>query len=137
MYSRIVKSMLLTSLAILTVSPAFAQIRADIGPLHIRIATDAPPRARYERRSPRPDRDSVWINGYWDRRDDRWDWVDGRWDRPSDGRAHWVTPTYAREGDAWRYEPGRWSNQELVEGEEYQRWRHEHDRDHDRDRDRQ
>ncbi len=129
MYNRVLKSMVLTALGVLTVSPAFAQIRADVGPLHIRIATDAPPRVRVERRTARPDRDSVWINGYWDRQDDKWQWAPGRWDRPSDRGARWVNPRYQREGKAWRYEPAHWSNQQVVEGEDYQRWKHEHGND--------
>jgi hypothetical protein len=126
MYNRVLKSMLLTALGVLTVSPAFAQVHADVGPLHIRIATEAPPRARYERRLARPDRDSVWIKGYWDRQDSRWEWVGGRWERPSDRRARWVNPRYRREGRAWRYEPAHWSHQQLVEGDDYRRWRDEH-----------
>jgi hypothetical protein len=132
MYPRVLKSMVLTTLAVLTVSPASAQIRADLGPLHIRIATDAPPRARAERRPPRPDRDSVWINGYWDRQDNKWAWLDGRWDRPSDRQARWVKPRYSREGNAWRYDPAHWSNQQVVEGEDYQQWRNEHRSDRNR-----
>ncbi len=132
MLTRVLKSMVLASLALLTALPASAQIRADLGPLHIRIATEAPPAVRYERRGPRPNRDSVWVNGYWDRQDDRWDWVAGRWDRPSDRHARWVRPKYAREGRAWRYEPGHWSNQHLDEGDDYRRWRDEHRSDRDR-----
>lgn len=134
MYTRVLKSMVLTSLAALIAIPAFAQVRADLGPLHIRIATDAPPRAQYERRPARPHRDAVWINGYWHRQDDRWAWISGSWDQPSDRRVRWIRPTYSREGCpwyrrsdcAWRYVPGHWSNQQVVEGEDYQRWKHEH-----------
>jgi hypothetical protein len=140
MYRRVLRSMVLTSLAGLIAIPASAQVRADLGPLHIRIATDAPPRVRYERRTPRPDRDAVWIKGYWDREDDRWAWVPGRWERPSDRRARWIDARYTREGCpwyrrrdcAWRYEPAHWSYQQVVEGEDYQRWRNEHRSDRDR-----
>lgn len=133
MYRHIFKSMVLTSLAALIAIPASAQVRADLGPIHIRIATDAPPRARYEARPTRPHRDAVWINGYWDRQDDRWGWVSGRWDQPSERRVRWIRATYSREGCpwyrrsncAWRYVPGHWSNQRVVEGEDYQRWRSE------------
>ena len=135
MYKRILRSMAFTSLAALAADPAIAQdIRADVGPLRIRIAREAPPRARYERRPPRPGRDYVWINGYWDHQDDRWVWLSGRWDRPGDRRHRWRGPRYRREYGAWRYEPGHWSNQEVVEDEDYRRWRDEH-RPRDRRRD--
>jgi WXXGXW repeat (2 copies) len=123
MYRRVLKSMILTSLVVLAAAPASPQIRAEIGPLRIRIATDAPPRARYERRTVRPDRDSVWINGYWDRQGDQWAWSTGRWERPHDRRDRWVRARYRREGRAWRYEPAHWSNQQLVEGDDYRQWR--------------
>jgi len=124
--------MVLTSLAALVAIPAVAQVRADVGPLHIRIATDAPPRVRYERRAARPHREDVWIRGYWDRQDDQWAWVSGRWERPSDRRHRWINARYRREGRAWRYEPAHWSNQQVIEGEDYQRWRNEHRSDRGR-----
>jgi hypothetical protein len=132
MYNRILKSLVLTSFAVLTALPAFAQVRADVGPLHIRIANEAPPRSRYERRAPRPNRDSVWIRGYWDRQGDQWGWVSGRWEQPRDRRAHWVNARYAREGRAWRYEPAHWSHEQLVEGDDYRQWRSEHNSNRDR-----
>lgn len=133
-----------TALAFLTLfmaAPAAAQLRADIGPLHIRIATDAPPRGRYERRPARPSRQSIWVGGYWDRQQDRWSWIDGRWDQPRSPRSRWIQARYSREGCswfnrrncAWRYEPAHWSDQQLVEGEDYQRWRNDRSRSH-RDR---
>lgn len=144
MYRRICKTVLLTSLSVLTAGPALGQIRADLGPVHIRIVDDAPPRTRYERRTARPNRNAVWINGYWDRHDDEWIWTSGRWQDRDDRRARWIRARYRREGRVWRYEPGHWSHQRLVEGDDYRRWREErqaerdrgrHDRDR-RDRDR-
>jgi hypothetical protein len=128
MYRQVLKSMALTSFALLIAIPAVAQVRADLGPLHIRIASDAPPRAQYERRSARTDRNAIWIKGYWHRQDDRWVWVSGRWDHRPDARAHWINARYRREGNAWRYEPARWSNQQVDEGPDYQQWRHDHPR---------
>ena len=96
MYKRVLKTLVLTSLAIAVASPSFAQVRVNLGPVHIRIANDAPPRARYERRTPRPDRDSVWINGYWDRQGDQWAWSSGRWERPHDRRTRWIRLRHTR-----------------------------------------
>ena len=41
-------------------------------------------------------------------------------------RAHWVRARYVREYGSWRYVPGHWSNQTVVEGDDYRRWRDEH-----------
>jgi WXXGXW repeat (2 copies) len=131
MYRRVLRSVVLTSLAVLVAIPALPQIRADLGPLHIRIANTRPPRARYERRPPRPHRDSVWIGGYWDLRDDNWAWLSGRWEQPRERNVRWISPRYAREGCpwyrqrdcSWRYEPGHWSNQQVMEGDDYRQWK--------------
>lgn len=139
MHRRILKPMMLASFAALFAIPASAQVRADLGPLHIRIANDAPPHARYEARTSRPYTDAMWVNGYWHWQDTQWAWTNGRWDRPSDRNVRWVDAKYQREGCSWyhqtncrwRYEPAHWSNQQLVEGEDYRQWRNErygHDR---------
>jgi hypothetical protein len=132
MYKRILNSIVLTSLGALVAIPAAAQSRVDLGPVHIRIARDAPPRVQKEYRSPRPQRDSVWIAGYWDRQDDRWNWVAGRWEQPYDRHSRWINARYKREGRAWRYEPAHWSDQRLVEGEDYRQWRDDQRSDRDR-----
>ena len=125
MNTRMLKSALLLSFGALFASPASAQdvaIRADLGPLHIRVLPEAPPPIRYERRPPRPQRGYIWVGGYWDRRGDRWDWVDGRWEAPRRG-VYWVAPRYQRYDREWRYDPGHWSNERLVESDEYRNWR--------------
>ena len=128
MQRRVLKSMALTAFAVLVAIPAFAQVRADLGPLHIRIATDAPPPVRHEVRTARPDHTAVWTNGYWDRQGEQWSWSSGRWQQPTGHKARWVSARYQRDGNAWRYDPAHWSNQQLVEGEDYQRWKNEHHR---------
>ena len=116
--------------------PAAAQVPLPPRPhLEIHIGRSAPPPVRFERRSPRPDRYSVWIRGFWDWQGDQWIWVPGRWDRPVRRHARWIGPRYHREFGAWRYEPGHWSTERIVEGEDYRRWREEHHGRRDRDRD--
>jgi hypothetical protein len=140
MYRRVLKSMVLASVAVLVAIPASAQVRAEFGPFHIRIAGDPPPRVRFEARTVRPDRTAVWTNGYWDRQGEQWSWSSGRWQQPVAPSARWVKARYQREGCpwyrrqncSWRYEPAHWSNQRLVEGEDYQRWRSEHRSGRDR-----
>lgn len=131
-------------LAVFSGEPAFAQVRlgVDLPSVHIRIAPDAPPRPRYERRTPRPGPNHLWIKGYWDRQGDQWGWAPGRWEEPAQQGSTWIRPQYRREGGAYRYEPGRWSHQQMVEGEDYSNWRKEHGRGrgrgrgNDRDRER-
>lgn len=117
--------------------PAAAQIPVPPHPrLEIHIGHTRPPRLRFERRGPRPDRFSIWIRGFWDWQGDQWIWVPGHWDRPRDRHVRWIVPRYHREYGGWRYEPGHWSDERVVEGEDYRRWRdeHRHRRDGDRDR---
>lgn len=131
-------------LAVFSYAPASAQVRigVDLGAIHIRIAPEAPPPPRVEMRMSRPGRNYVWIQGYWDRQDDRWAWAPGRWEQPARRGSRWIRPQYRQEQGAYRYEPGHWSHQRMEEGEDYRRWRKEHGRgsdrrrDHDRDRER-
>lgn len=130
MKMRLATLMIPAVLAVSGHAPAFAQIRigVDFGAVQIRIAPDAPPPLRREIRLPRPDRSQVWIQGYWDRRDDQWAWSPGRWERPDQRGSSWVRPQYRREDGAYRYEPGHWSHQKVVEGDDYRRWHQEHGR---------
>ena len=131
MYKSILKSMVLGSLTALIAVPATAQIRADIGPVHIGIANSRPPPVRYERRTVRPNREALWVDGSWDRQNDQWAWQSGRWEQPRDRQSRWVRARYVREGCpwyrqqncGWRYEPAHWSHQTLVEGDDYQQWK--------------
>ena len=110
---------------------AIAQVRVDLPGIEIRVGHVAPPRLRYERRPHRPGPEYVWLAGAWDWQGTGWIWVPGRWDRPAERGVKWVVPRYRREDTGWRYEPGHWSNQRLVEGDDYRRWRSEHGRRHD------
>ena len=109
--------------------PAAAQgsVRVDIPMpgLEIRVGHRAPPKMRSENRPPSPGRAYVWAPGQWDWHGSDWAWVPGRWDRPSEHGAHWVKARYVQEGPAWRHEPGHWSNQRIVEGDDYRRWKSE------------
>ena len=144
MLNRLFKPVLLAAALTVSAVPAVAQVQVGIPGFEIRIGRRAPPPLRHERRMRSPGRGYVWITGAWDWQNNDWAWVPGRWDRPADRGVRWIRPRYQREGSAWRYEPGHWSNQRLVEGEDYRRWRSEHNRgrddrgrrDRDRDRDR-
>ena len=65
----------------------------------------APPRAPHE---PRPDRVSIWIEGFY-----RWDsaayvWVPGHWERPPRPRAHWHRGGWYRGNRGWYWAEGHW-----------------------------
>jgi len=117
-----------TALLMFSSAPGFAQIRlgVDLGAVSIRMASDGPPPNRVERRTARPSRNHQWIDGYWDRQEDRWAWAPGRWEEPGQSGSNWVKPQYRKEGGGTRYEPGHWSHQKMVEGEDYSRWHREH-----------
>ena len=130
---------------VLASMPAAAQggVRVDI-PLpgiEIHVGHSAPPRMRSETRPPRPGKEYVWAGGSWNWHGNAWDWAPGRWDRPNDHGAHWVQARYVQEGSSWRHEPSHWSNQHMVEGDDYKRWKSEdhsnkgHDKGHDNGRD--
>jgi hypothetical protein len=82
---------------------AFSAMAADV------VIRLAPPRAVIERRSPRPSRNHVWVNGY-----QRWDgnaysWNQGRWEQPPRPRARWVQHRYTRQrGGGYVYVQGHW-----------------------------
>lgn len=123
-------------LAVFSYAPASAQVRVgvELGAVRIRIAPEAPPPPRVEMRMSRPSRNHMWIQGYWDRQDDRWAWAPGHREEPSQRGSRWIRPQYRRESGAYRYEPGRWSHQRMEEGEDYSRWRDEHGRGSERRR---
>ncbi len=135
MNNRILGIFLTSAVAIGISTPSKGQLPGPPGAprLEVRIAQEAPPRPRHEHRSTRPDRDSVWVAGYWDWQGSQWGWLPGRWDRPEDRSSRWVTPRYQREQGAYRYEPGHWSNQHVVEGDDYRKWKEGHGKQsHDR-----
>ncbi len=138
MLEKMLKLGLATTFAVLTALPAPAQVQVRVGVqlpgLEIRVGHRAPPRLLREHRPMSPGRGYMWIPGAWDWQNDDWAWIAGRWDRPNARRARWIRPRYMREGAAWRYEPGHWSNQRVVEGEDYRRWRDESRRNRDQGR---
>jgi hypothetical protein len=127
MLKNICKSIATMTFAGLMSLPAMAQVRVEIPlpGLEIHVGHRVPPKLRSEERPHRPGRDFVWIQGFWHWQGNDWGWIPGRWERPNDRGARWVKARYAREGSGWRYEPGHWSNQRLIEGEDYQRWKAE------------
>lgn len=127
------KSVAVVAFAALTSFPAAGQVDLRFGiPLpevEIRVGRSAPPSARHEHKPPRPGRGFLWLKGSWGWHENDWTWMPGRWERPGQRGVKWVKARYRRDGNAWRYEPAHWSNQRMIEGEDYRRWRSERDGD--------
>ena len=98
-------------LAVFAAAPAIAQVRVGVqaGPVGVHYAQDAPPRARSEKRPPRPSPQHQWVAGYYERQNDQWAWSAGRWEQPSESGNHWIKPKYHHEKAGYRYEEGRWA----------------------------
>lgn len=85
-----------------------------MGDLHVRVVPQAPPRRRHEVRSRRPDRNHLWVNGFWHHTGQEWNWSDGRWAERPQARARWIAPRYRRVRGGYQYIPGHWSNQRVI-----------------------
>lgn len=68
----------------------------------------APPRARYERRPPRPRPDWVWRDGYWAWRGGEYVWVGGVWVEPPRRGEHWVAGHWVHRHHHWEWIEGHW-----------------------------
>ena len=131
MFKSIIRTISLAALVMVATAPLFAQLPPPppLPGLEIRIGRQAPPRVRYERRMARPPSAPHPLIGFWDWQGDNWVWIPGRWTVPEERHARWIGPRYRREYGGYRYEPGHWSNQRVIEGEDYRRWREEHRRE--------
>jgi len=67
-----------------------------------------PPISIRERRTVRPTREHVWVNGYhtWD--GNAYAWQSGRWERPPHAHAVWVAPRYRHRHGGYVYAEGYW-----------------------------
>ena len=107
--------------------------------LEVHIITGRPPAPRYERRSPRPGPDYIWVGGFWHSDGGQWIWVPGRWEPPVAPQAYWIPPRYVRSERGYIYEPGHWSTQTVIVGEDVRgnrAWRR-HERQHERELERE
>lgn len=70
----------------------------------------APTSAPYESMPPRPNRDAVWIPGYYDYtgQGDQYRWVHGHWENPPQGYRNWVPPTWQPTNGGYVYVRGQW-----------------------------
>ena len=78
---------------------------ASLAQISVRIG---PPHDVYERRGPRPDWQSVWVNGYHRYDNDHYAWTPGRWDHPPQHNQRWVKAHWQHRHDGWVMVEGHW-----------------------------
>ena len=79
---------------------------AMAGEIVIRLA---PPRMVVEKRSPRPSRNHVWVQGYQNWDGDHYAWTQGRWEQPPRAHAKWVAHHYVRRNGGYVMVEGHWN----------------------------
>ncbi len=72
----------------------------------------APPPMLVEELPPQPSPDAVWTGGYWTWQGD-WVWCAGRWMEPPRERYVWVQPYYEHREDRVIFIPGYWSDPDV------------------------
>jgi len=72
------------------------------------VVREAPPPSYAEVIPPPPDREVIWISGYWVVNDNRWVWVHGHYERPPRRGVHWEAHTWVRHGDSFELRVGGW-----------------------------
>lgn len=80
------------------------------------IVQEAPPAEIVERRPPAPSGAQVWIGGYWNWDNQRYNWQGGHYAVPPRANVVWVAPRYEREGHGYRYTAGQWRNEDPGKG---------------------
>ena len=67
----------------------------------------APPAARAETRSPRPNPKAVWVAGHWQWNGQKYVWKGGHWDTRPGGKS-WVSGHWEKKARGWVWVPGHW-----------------------------
>lgn len=70
----------------------------------------APPSAPHEHRPRRPDRLSIWIEGYYQWNSTAYVWVPGHWERRPHPKARWHGGHWYRGNRGWYWVEGRWEH---------------------------
>lgn len=78
-----------------------APYRAGYGPSY------GPPPPRAEVIGVAPISGQIWISGFWDWADNRYEWQPGHWEAPRPGY-RWEPHRWDRDGDRWQQHGGRW-----------------------------
>ncbi len=67
----------------------------------------APPREVVVQRA-RPERDVIWVDGYWIYESHGYSWIPGHWERPPERRMAFVAPHWQHRGGTYIYVRGYW-----------------------------
>jgi hypothetical protein len=74
------------------------------------VASAEPPAPRVESQPPAPSPNDVWIPGYWNWSNGRYDWVAGHWERSHNGYT-WVPYHWDMVNGQWQLTGGKWAPQ--------------------------
>jgi len=67
----------------------------------------APPKAKAEARSKKPNAKAIWVPGHWQWRGNKYVWVSGRWDANPRGKT-WVPGHWEKRPRGWVWVSGKW-----------------------------
>lgn len=74
-------------------------------PVYVR---EAPPRLIVEKRPAAPDRDSIWIAGYWSHDGHKYFWTAGHYERPPRPGCRYEASVWVRTPNGWEFRAGGW-----------------------------
>jgi hypothetical protein len=119
--TKLLQTLAVSALMLAPASAAHAQISFGV-----RIGE--PPAPRVYRVPPQPDRDYVWVEGYYYPQGSHYRWHDGYWTRPPYAGAYWVAPYHV----GGQYYAGRWEGSRGYIVHDH-RWDRGKERDEHRD----
>jgi hypothetical protein len=73
------------------------------------VVESAPPPLIVEVQPPAPSPSEIWVAGYWNWDNQRYNWQAGRYMAPPQRDVVWVAPRYDADPHGNRYTPGKWS----------------------------
>ena len=73
------------------------------------VAQQAPPALIVESQPAAPSPLDVWIAGYWNWDNQRYNWQAGHYEAPPQSDVVWVAPRYDADPHGYRYTPGKWT----------------------------
>jgi len=80
------------------------------------IVQQAPPAVIVEHRPYPPSEAYVWIDGYWNWDNQRYNWQGGRYVIPPQAGVVWIAPRYEKDTRGYRYTAGRWTKRNEDSG---------------------
>jgi hypothetical protein len=76
------------------------------------VVQQAPPPLIVEVQPPAPSASVVWVGGYWNWDNQKYNWQAGHYSAPPQADVVWVAPRYDPDPHGVRYTPGQWSKKD-------------------------